>query len=235
MSELATKLRANFESVQDRIANAAVASGRDPSTVTLIAVTKYVDAELTRAMAHAGCKILGENRPQQLAAKAEALCGEPNIVWHLIGHLQRNKVEKTLPHADLIHSVDSLRLLEAIDKAAAKRETCQDILLEVNISGDDAKHGFTAEEMPDALQSAAELANVRVRGLMTMAALEGGVASAEQNFAEMHELHQQLATSAPEGVSLNELSMGMSRDFEVAIKHGATMVRVGSALIEGVQ
>lgn len=233
MNDLEKRISANVESVRERMASAAIAADRDPVSITLVAVTKYVDAEFTRSMHRAGCRTLGENRPQQLDSKANRLATETGITWHLIGHLQRNKVDMTLKHAELIHSVDSLRLLEAIDKSATKVEKVQDILIEVNISGDESKHGFAPSDLGMAIEKAATLPSVNVRGLMTMAALVGGAETADRNFAEMQKLHQTAKENCPDGIDLTELSMGMSGDFELAIRRGATIVRVGSALIEG--
>jgi pyridoxal phosphate enzyme (YggS family) len=157
------------------------------------------------------------------------------IRWHLIGHLQRNKIRRTLPLVNCIHSVDSLRLLEAIEQEAGSLGRRIDVLLEVNVSGDAAKHGFQPAELEPVLGQIAGRSHTAVRGLMTMAALEGGAERARRDFSALRELRDRLAPHSPPGVSLEELSMGMSEDFEVAIEEGATMVRVGSALFEGLE
>lgn len=226
------RLAANVAEVRQRIADAAAASGRRAGEVRLIAVSKYVGTELTSALVEAGCHDLGEARPQDLWAKAAALAGQP-VCWHLIGHLQRNKIRRTLPVAEWIHSVDSLRLLTALDEEAAQLDRRPQVLLEVNVSGEAAKHGFAPAEFPAALEAAGRLQQVRVEGLMGMAALEGGLAAAERDFAHLRALRDRWADNCPPGVRLGELSMGMSHDFELAIRHGATMVRVGSALFAG--
>ena len=195
-----------------------------------MAVTKYVGLEEIRALVEAGCTDLGESRPQQLWDRAEALGGLP-IRWHLIGHLQRNKVHRTLPLVTLIHSADSPRLVAALDEAAAGARTA--ILLEVNISGEPAKHGFAPDELEPFLPELAGYRNVEVRGLMCMAGLEGGLDDARREFAALRCLRDRLRANCPEGITLDELSMGMSGDYEVAIEEGATIVRVGSALFEG--
>jgi pyridoxal phosphate enzyme (YggS family) len=233
MSNSLSILAENLHAVRDRVAHAAAASGRRASDVKLIGVTKYAGPEVARLLVDAGLTDLGESRPQELWRKAEALAGE-NIRWHLIGHLQRNKVRRTLPLTALIHSGDSLRLLAALnEEAAAFTEPC-DVLLEVNISGDHSKHGFGPAELAPLLSTIAALSNLRVRGLMGMASLEGNPDDARRQFASLRELRDELGKSCPPQIELAELSMGMSGDFEQAIAEGATMVRVGSALLEGV-
>ena len=219
--------------VREQIAAAAARSGRRPDEVKLIGVTKYVEAEVARELVEAGVVELGESRPQELWSKAEALADLP-IRWHLIGHLQRNKIRRTLPLVACIQSADSWRLLQAIDQEAGSPGKRIDVLLEVNVSGDAAKHGFQPAEIEPLLPQIAGLQNVTVCGLMTMAALEGGPERAQRDFAALRELRERLIRGCPDAVSLRELSMGMSGDFEVAIEEGATMVRVGSALFEGV-
>ncbi len=232
MNEPANIIAANLARIRERIAVAAKRVGRDPDPVTLVAVTKYVGPEEIRGLVQAGCIDIGESRPQELWKKAEALTDLP-IRWHLVGHLQRNKVQRTIPMVAEIHSVDSQRLLAAIDQAAGKLGRRIDVLLEVNVSGEKAKHGFSPSELESALPSLAELREVRVRGLMTMAGLEGGLERARADFRRLRELRDKLQAAAPENIALDELSMGMSGDFEAAIEEGATIVRVGSALFEG--
>lgn len=224
----------NLAAVQERIAEAASAAGRAAEEVELVAVTKYVGVEQTAALLSAGCDSLGESRPQQLWEKAEA----PELAgarWHLIGHLQRNKVPRTLPLVELIHSVDSLRLLKSIEEAASKQQLKARVLLEVNCSGDESKHGLTREELKQLLPELPSCAHVEVQGLMTMAAREGGLDVAARNFAALRELRDSLEANCPPGASLHNLSMGMSHDFEVAIREGATIVRIGSLLFQGLQ
>jgi hypothetical protein len=153
----------------------------------------------------------------------------------MIGHLQRNKARRTLPWIDLLHSGDSVRLLEAVDEiAVATHRTC-DVLIEVNVSGDASKHGFQAEQVPGVLARAPDWPGLRIRGLMAMAAWGTEPEEARRDFAALRELRDRLLASAPSEVVLEHLSMGMSGDFEVAIEEGATMVRVGSALFEGTE
>lgn len=232
MADSATRIAANLAKVRSAIADAEARSARLSGSVKLIAVVKYVGAAEARLLAEAGCLDLGESRPQQLWEKAERLADLP-IRWHMIGHLQRNKVRRTLPPTSLIHSGDSLRLLRAVDEAAAELGKPTDVLLEVNISGEPAKHGFAPDEIEPLWPQIVALENVRVRGLMAMAGLSDDPHRAPADFAALRKLRDALAASAPPQIALNELSMGMSGDFEAAIAEGATMVRIGSALFEG--
>lgn len=227
------QLKENLAGIHARIAQAAIRSGRRPDDVMLIGVTKYVDAETTLALVDAGCCELGESRPQMLWEKSKTLSSNP-IHWHMIGHVQRNKVKRTIECCDLIHSVDSHRLIRAIDDASRQLGTVTRILLEVNVSGESSKQGLTPTEMPQTIELASELDHIAVCGLMAMAGLKGDLNQARREFASLRDLRSELATDCPRDVCLKELSMGMSRDFEVAIEEGATMVRVGSLLFEGV-
>jgi pyridoxal phosphate enzyme (YggS family) len=224
-----TTLADRLSEVQQRIADAAQRSGRAATDVRMVAVTKYASAAAARALVEAGCRELGESRPQELWHKAAQLADLP-VHWHLVGHLQRNKVRRTLPLVRMIHSADSWRLLEALQRELASTEQAPDVLLEVNISGDAAKHGFAPGELSDVVARLETLPHVRVRGLMAMASAEGGLATARRNFAALRELRDRLRSACPQGTSLDELSMGMSGDFEVAIEEGATLVRLGTAL-----
>jgi pyridoxal phosphate enzyme (YggS family) len=226
------RLQQNLTSVCQRIDNATAASGRGAGAVRLVGVTKYVDAAMTRMLIEAGCSIAGENRPQVLWDKAAEL-SDVNVEWHLIGHLQRNKVKRTVELTSLIHSVDSLRLLKSIDEAGQQANRVANVLLEVNVSGEAAKHGFQPDEMPAALESVSDLSHVAVHGLMCMAGLDGAADQARREFASLRALAETLRSQSPDNVSMNELSMGMSGDFELAISEGATLVRVGSALFAG--
>ena len=228
-----SRLADNLARIRTRIADAAARSGRSAEAVTLVAVTKSASVEQAREMAQAGCMDLGEGRPQELWSKAAALSDLP-IRWHLIGHLQRNKVERTLPLVSMIHSVDSLRLLQAIDAAAAALDRTIPILLEVNISGDAAKHGISPSEMPERLAETIGCSRVQIRGLMAMAGLEGDTDQSRRDFCNLRQLQDRLR-DLPGGAELCELSMGMSGDFEAAVEEGATIVRIGSALFEGVE
>jgi len=232
MPDLVQTIRANLAKVRGRIAEAARRSGRTPEQIALVAVTKFVgDAEI-RALVEAGCSSFGESRPQHLWDKAARLTGMP-IRWHLIGHLQRNKVRRTLPLVAMIQSVDSLELIRDLERQGEESGRRTAVLLEVNASGDEAKHGFAPDAVRPLLPELAGCGHLDVRGLMCMASLEGGPDQARRDFASLRELRDRLQGECPDAVRLDELSMGMSGDFEVAIEEGATMVRIGSALFEG--
>jgi pyridoxal phosphate enzyme (YggS family) len=234
----------NLRRVQERIAAAAESAGRKAEAITLVGVTKYVGPREATELAKAGCTDLGESRPQELWSKAEALSAvpasagrSPALHWHLIGHLQRNKVHRTLPLVTLIHSIDSERLLAAVNQAcptASGAASPINVLLEVNISGEAAKHGLAPDAVEPFLAAAPQYPHVAVCGLMTMAAMKGGPKVAARNFAALRELRDRLKRNAPAAVQLDELSMGMSGDFEVAIREGATIVRIGSLLWESI-
>jgi pyridoxal phosphate enzyme (YggS family) len=222
----------NVARVRERMAAAADAAGRQPGEIRLVAVTKYVDATIAAELLAAGCSDLGESRPQELWEKAAAVA-LTGVRWHLIGPLQRNKVRRTLPLVELIHSVASERLLAAIDDQAAVLQLTPRVLLEVNTSGEAAKQGLTAEETRRMCPTLGNYSHVQLCGLMTMAPLEGGEAAARKSFAALRDLRDELTRTCPPNATLDELSMGMSGDFEAAIAEGATIVRIGSALFEG--
>ncbi|MDZ4783642.1 MAG: YggS family pyridoxal phosphate-dependent enzyme [Planctomycetia bacterium] len=224
------RLKQNLDEVQERIAAAAQRSGRRAAEITLIGVTKYVSDALTRQLFDFGCHDLGESRPQSLWGKAEDI---PGARWHLIGHLQRNKVRRTLPYLALLQSLDSIALAQGVSTEAVAIGRRIPALLEVKIAADVTKHGFPPVEVRAAMETIAALPGIELRGLMTMASLEGGVDAARRDFAALRQLRDALLPDCPAGVSLNELSMGMSGDYEIAIEEGATMIRVGSALFEG--
>lgn len=222
----------NVARLHERIARACAMAGRTAESVRLVAVSKYVDTAAAALLLEAGCTTLAESRPQQLWKKA----ADPRLAearWHLVGRLQRNKVRRTLPLVELIHSVDSIRLLAAIDQEAASQGLQPRVLLEVNCSGDEAKQGLSPADARRFVESLDPYQHVKLRGLMTMAALEGGPDVARRNFAALRVLRDELAAVAPPNVQLAELSMGMSSDFEEAIAEGSTMVRIGSSLFEG--
>ena len=229
---MTSKIADNLNHVRVRIAAAASRSGRDPSAITLVAVTKYASSGSIAALIDAGCLDLGESRPQQLWQRAVEFA-DRGVRWHMIGHLQRNKVARTMPLVSLVHSCDSLRIAAAIDQAVEQASQQVDALLEVNISADPAKGGFAADEVAPALDQLAGLSRLRIRGLMAMAGKPDDAVAARADFRRLRELRDQLRANCPPSVGLDELSMGMSGDFEVAIEEGATIVRVGSALFEG--
>ncbi|MFO0818832.1 MAG: YggS family pyridoxal phosphate-dependent enzyme [Pirellulales bacterium] len=224
----------NLADIRRRMADAASRAGRRAEETRLVAVTKYVSESDIRSLLAAGVSEIGESRPQQLRQRAEQLA-EAKANWHLIGHWQRNKVRAVLPFVSLLHAGDSLRLLEAVHEEAMARGSRLDVLLEVNISRDAAKHGFAPSELEPLLPRLAELNGIRVRGLMAMSGLESDSTKTRREFAAVRELRDQLRRISPAELSWDELSLGMSGDFEIGIEEGATWVRVGSALFEGLE
>jgi PLP dependent protein len=218
----------SLKHVMDRIAAAAHRAGRDPSSVRLVTVTKTVDHDRIREAIAAGAAILGENRVQEAKEKIEALGKVAS--WHLIGHLQTNKAKYAVKLFDLIHSVDTLELAKEIDKHAAKAGKVQDVLIEVSIAGETAKAGVSIGDMVRLVGEAAGLKHIRVLGLMTMPPLSNDPEDSRPYFRKLRDLADAVRKEGIAGISMNELSMGMSGDFEVAIEEGATLVRVGTAI-----
>lgn len=234
MAEWRDRLRENIQSVIQRARRAAEIASRDPDSVRVVIVTKYVSVEVARAVVELGHLDLGESRPQELWAKAAALSHYAPR-WHLVGHLQRNKVRRTLPLTYFIHSVDSVRLLDELDRVAAQLGLLPRVLLEVNISGEATKHGFQPNELPDVVDRLQRWSHIQVCGLMTMSALDHVGEAAAEDYRQLRQLRDSLVEQVPGPHHFQELSMGMSRDFELAIHQGATMVRVGSAVFEGIE
>ncbi len=223
------RLKSNLKIVEARIAEAARHVGRERREVRLVAVTKYVDASTAAQLVELGCLDLGESRPQVLWEKAAAI-PNPDVRWHLVGPLQRNKIRRTLPIVSLIHSVDGFLLAESIDRTAKEMRRSIDLLLEVNVSNEASKQGLMADQVASELDSIAQLSAVRVCGLMCMSGLESDASQKRREFSNLRELRDNLQRVAPQGLQLQELSMGMSDDFELAIAEGATIVRLGSIL-----
>jgi pyridoxal phosphate enzyme (YggS family) len=231
-SPLRDFLAGRVASVEDRIRSACARAGRPRKSVTLVAVTKYVGPTLATLITELGVFDLGESRPQELWKKHK--CLPPAVRWHLVGHLQRNKIERTLPLVTLIHSVDSHRLLEALDQEAEQQGRTLDVLLEVNASREANKSGFIPEVVPGLARELVKLRRLRVRGLMTMAAMTADPEDSRAAFAEVRQLRDRLQRDLGDTHRLDQLSMGMTNDFDVAIEEGATLIRIGSALFEGV-
>lgn len=217
-------LKNNLSDIHKRIDAAAKRAGRESSDVTLICVSKTVPARTINEAVCLGEKVFGENRPQELRDKFDSV---PDAVWHLIGHLQTNKVKYAVGRAALIHSVDSLHLAEAINEQAEKKEIVQDILLEVNISGEESKYGLTITQIPTIIKEIACLKNLNFRGFMTMAPLGASEEEIRSIFSRARKLFRE---HQHDGATI--LSMGMSGDFEIAVEEGATHVRVGSAIFK---
>ena len=218
----------NLKTVMDRIASAAKRAGRDPSSVKLVVVTKTVDIERIREAVASGAVLLGENRVQEAKEKIEKLGNPAN--WHLIGRLQTNKAKYAVKLFELIHSVDNGELAKELDRQAAKIGKKQDVLIEVNIAGETAKAGVPIDAAIALVREAAALKNLSVKGLMTIPPFLDDPEQVRPYFKKLRELSRRIADENLPGVSMLELSMGMSGDFEVAIEEGATMVRVGTAI-----
>ena len=219
-----------LDAVRVRIERAARRAGRDPGAITLVAASKTVSVErLVEAMA-CGCRIFGENRVQEALAKIETMKEGSGVEWHLIGPLQPNKVKHAAGRFTLLHAVDRLDVAGRLDRAARERGITQAVLLEVNVSGETTKHGFSPDDLVGAVERMGTLPGLRVLGLMTIPPPVGKPEEARPHFRRLRELADQVEALGIPGVSMKDLSMGMSADFEVAIEEGATMVRVGTAL-----
>jgi len=221
-----TQIAENLEFIRQRIATAAERSGRSAGEVKLVAVSKTYPPEVIREAIQAGQRCYGENRVQDALPKIEAL--PPNLEWHLIGHLQSNKVRKVIGRFSLFHGVDNSALALQMNRIAGEFGVTASILLEVNISGEPSKFGFTPTSLPASLEELLPLPHLRVEGLMTMAPFSENPDSARPVFEGLRKLRDALSTAT--GHTLKELSMGMSGDFEQGILEGATIVRIGSAI-----
>ena len=219
----------NVAAIQGRIARAALACGRNPAEIQLCAATKMNDADAVRQAIAAGVSCCGENRVQELTAKAAQYAYEGAPV-HFIGHLQTNKVRQVVGRVDLIQSVDSLRLLEAIHREAARQGIVQDILLEVNIANEESKSGFDAREVLPLLEEIGKYSNICVRGLMAIPPISRFCGENQKYFQKMFQLYVDIRGKINDNVKADCLSMGMSDDFEDAIAAGSTMVRLGTAI-----
>ncbi len=223
MQDIAQRL----SEVEKRIENAAQKSGRRRSDILLVAVTKTHPPEMINAAIAAGVTDIGENKPQEVRDKYNAV--EP-VNWHLIGHLQTNKVKYVIDKCCMIHSVDSVKLMDEIDARAGACGKVMDILIQVNISGEESKSGIAPEELDYVLKYAANTPNLKVRGLMTIAPNTGDSDINKLHFNNMHKLFSDTKMKTYDNVSMDYLSMGMSGDFEDAIECGANIVRIGSAI-----
>lgn len=221
-------IETNLKEVHRRIEAACSRCGRSPEEITLIAVSKTWPLEELQEAYRCGERIFGENKVQEILAKAPAMPEDAR--FHMIGHLQRNKVKQVLPFAALIHSVDSLRLAKQVQEDAKREGRVAEILLEVNVAGEESKFGFAPEEVLDAVREISLFPNIRVRGLMTIAPF---VEVSEENrvfFQKLKQLSVDIASKNIDNVTMGVLSMGMTGDYEVAIEEGATMIRVGTGI-----
>lgn len=240
------RLRDNLAAVRQKIADACRRAGRDPTEVHLVAVTKYVAPPILREVVAAGIVDVGESRAQQLVARARE-CGaarfdwpqksEPDEDrrprWHMVGHLQRNKVKQLLPHARILHSLDSQRLAQTLEQQAAALDVLVDAFIEVNVSGEASKQGVSPEELLPLAELVTRCGHIRLRGLMTMAPYDPDPEAARPHFARLRGLLEKLRRAGSIGPECVHLSMGMSQDYLVAVEEGATFLRVGAALFEG--
>ena len=228
-SQSVDQLRANVLTVNDRIARAAAASGRDATTIRLIAVSKTFPVSSVEAVAAVGLTAFGENRVPEALQKMEQT-SELLIRWHLIGHLQSNKARSAAARFDWIHSVDSEKLLRRLDEAAADAGTTPCVLVQVDLAGEATKHGASVDDLRPIFEVGQTCRAVQVRGLMVMPPWHEDPEVTRPYFRRLRELRDTLEHDGVDAAALHELSMGMSHDFDVAIQEGATMVRVGTAI-----
>lgn len=218
----------NINVIRQKIAKAAQKAGRNPEDVLLLAVSKTIDNERIRQAVDCGLNELGENKVQEIMDKFDTL--ERDVKWHMIGHLQTNKVKYIIDKVKLIHSVDSIKLAEEINKRAAKCGRVMDILVEINVADEDSKFGIACDMAEDIIRQMALMENIRVRGLMTVAP---NVDDGEENrpvFKRLRQLFIDINGKKIDNVNMDILSMGMTGDYEVAIEEGATIVRVGTGI-----
>ncbi len=221
-------IKEQLDEVRERVREACFRAGRAPEDVTLIAVSKTKPAQAVQEAYDAGARDFGENKVQEILQKKPVL--PQDIRWHMIGHLQRNKVHQVIGKAVMIHAVDSLRLAEQIEAEAAKRDLDVDVLLEINVAKEESKYGFFLEDAEEAIRAISAFPHVHIKGLMTIAPF---VENPEENrgiFKKLYQFSVDINDKNIDNVTMGVLSMGMSGDFEVAIEEGATMVRVGTSI-----
>ncbi len=219
------RIKRNLDEVLQRIAAAAERAGRDPGDVTLVAVTKFHTLDELEILKSCGATVFGESRIQEAMTKVGAIDG---ITWHLIGHLQTNKAKEAARMFEFIHSIDSLRLAEELDRRCANENKVMPICLETNISGEETKWGFTPSKLEEEIEQIEALPHLRLEGLMTMAPFVDDPETVRHVFRGLRELRDRINESGK--AQLQHLSMGMTQDYEVAVEEGATMVRIGSAI-----
>ena len=220
-------IQQNLERVHERIAAACARAGRSEDDVTLIAVSKFKPLEAVREAVAAGQTVFGENRVQELCEKHDIL---PGLSWHMIGHLQRNKVKQLCGRVKMIHSVDSVRLAEQISADALAAGIVMPVLLEVNAAKEESKFGFFPEEVPEAAEIVSRLRGISVKGLMTIAPIVENPEDNRKFFRKLHQLAVDISQKNIDNISMTELSMGMTGDYETAIEEGATFVRIGTGI-----
>lgn len=236
MPDLVSSIRENYQAALDQIATAARRSDRSPDEVRLVVVTKSQPADVVQAAIEAGARILGENYPEEAATKIQSLTGQSGVEWHMIGHVQSRKARLVVDHFALLHSLDSSKLAQRLDRFAAERDHVLPVLLEFNVGGEESKAGWDASQesqweglLPE-MSSIVGLPHLSVRGLMTMPPLEANPQDARQFFERLRRLREYLSAQFPQ-IDWRELSMGTSADYTVAVEEGATLVRVGTAIV----
>ena len=236
MSELVASIRENHQRALHQIADAARRSGRDAAEIRLVVVTKTQPLEIVQAAIEAGVRIFGENYPEEGAMKIQSLSGQSGVEWHMIGHVQSRKARLVADHFALLHSLDSLKLAHRLDRFAADRNRVLPVLLEFNTGGEESKSGWNASDesrwsvfLPE-LVELLDLPHLRVHGLMTMPPLGTDPEESRRFFLRLRLLRDHLAAQFPQA-DWRELSMGTSADFEVAVEEGATLVRIGTAIV----
>ena len=234
MNDTRETLRKNYEKILGNVVAAASRASRSPQDVTVVAVTKTVNESIVRALFDMGLENIGENRVQNALAKASRL-GDLPIKWHMVGHLQRNKVKKALSLFSLYHSVDSLRLATEMDKESRKLDIITPFLVEVNTGGEIGKFGVNPRQALELSEKLNELENISLKGLMTMAPLTEDMDVCRRCFERLRLLADEINEKEVYRYKITELSMGMTQDYQVAVGQGSTMVRIGSAFFEGIK
>ena len=236
MTNLISSIRENYQYTLNQIANAARKSKRAPNEIRLVVVTKSQPIEIVQAAIEAGVRILGENYPEEAVTKMQSLAEQSGVEWHMIGHVQSRKARLVADHFALLHSLDSLKLAQRLNRFAAERNHVLPVLLEFNVGGEESKAGWNASEetrwealLPD-VASILDLPGLRVQGLMTMPPLGTDPEDSRQFFVRLRQLRDYLATRFPRA-DWHELSMGTSADYTIAVEEGATLVRVGTAIV----
>jgi len=236
MEELMQRIRFRYERVLERISMAATKVGRDPETVRVVVVTKAKPLEIAQAAIEAGVAILGENYPEEGVMKIHSLASQSGVEWHMIGHVQSRKARMVAENFALIHSLDSLKLAGKLDRMAAEAGRVLPVLLEVNLGGEASKYGWVTRnqsewsEIYSPIEEILDMSNLKVNGLMTMPPWETDPEDARVHFQNLSLLRDHLSTRYPQ-TNWDELSMGTSTDFEVAVQEGATLGRVGTAIV----
>ena len=236
MPDLVSSIRENYQQALDQIASAARKSNRDPEQVRLVVVTKSQPLEVVQAALEAGVRVLGENYPEEAVRKIQSLAGQSGVEWHMIGHVQSRKARLVADHFALLHSLDSLKLAQRLDRFAAEANRVLPVLLEFNVGGEESKAGWNASQesewealFPD-VSSILELPHLHIQGLMTMPPLETDPEDSRRFFQHLRQLRDRLVSQFPQA-DWGELSMGTSADYPVAVEEGATLVRVGTAIV----